>query len=69
MSSISQVPGKPAPNIAKYLGKTAFVDRAKSSSNRPEVSVAGGPGETKTFIPAGYFKYAGYVSKDANYQV
>jgi hypothetical protein len=25
--------------------------------------------ETKTFIPAGYFKYAGYVSKDSNPQV
>ena len=69
MSSISKVPARPPPNIGNYLGKTQHMERAKSSQNQPEVSVAGGPGETKTFIPAGYFKYAGYISKDANAQV
>ena len=68
MSSISKVPTRPA-NIALYLGKTQHMERAKSSQNQPEVSVAGGPGETKTFIPAGYFKYAGYISKDSPAQV
>jgi hypothetical protein len=33
MSSISKVPSKPAPYIGNYLGKTQFMQRAKSSSN------------------------------------
>ena len=69
MSSISKVQTRPVPNIALYLGKTQHMERARSSQNQPEVSVAGGPGETKTFIPAGYFKYAGYISKDSPAQV
>lgn len=67
LSSISKVPARPAPNIGNYLGKTQHIERAKSSQHQPDLaSVAGGPGETKTYIPAGYFKYAGYVSKDSN---
>jgi hypothetical protein len=31
MSSISKVPGKPAPNIGRYLGKTQHIERARSS--------------------------------------
>jgi hypothetical protein len=69
ISSISKIPEKRTPNIANYLGKTQHIERAKSSQNQPDVSVAGGPGETKTYIPAGYFKYAGYVSKDSNPQI
>jgi hypothetical protein len=69
MSSISKIPEKRTPNIGNYLGKTQHIERAKSSQNQPDVSAAGGPGETKTYIPAGYFKYAGYVSKDSNPQI
>jgi hypothetical protein len=68
MSSISKVPTRHA-SIAFYLGKTQHMDRANSSQNQPEVSVAGGPGEIKTFIPAGYFKYASYISKASPAQV
>lgn len=66
MSSVSKL----AANVAS--AKSKLWNRAKSlNQQQPDLqsNKNGQSSDMKSYIPAGYFKYAGYVSKDANQQV